>query len=101
LQQVLWNLLKNAIKFTPSGGRIRIATEETDGSMIVRVCDNGIGIRPEQLRTIFKPFEQGDVSTTRLFGGLGLGLTISNALAQAHGGQLEAASEGEAKGSTF
>jgi PAS domain S-box-containing protein len=102
LQQILWNLLKNAIKFTPAGGRISVNTEDdSDGMIRVRVSDTGIGIRPEQLRSIFQPFEQGDASTTRMFGGLGLGLTISKALAEAHGGELGAHSEGENKGSTF
>jgi PAS domain S-box-containing protein len=101
-QQVVWNLVKNSIKFTKAGGRITIGTRnDDDGKLIVTVSDTGIGIRPDQLAKIFKPFEQGDTSTTRLFGGLGLGLSISRALAEAHGGELIAQSEGEDKGATF
>ncbi|MGH7214673.1 MAG: PAS domain-containing sensor histidine kinase, partial [Tepidisphaeraceae bacterium] len=79
LQQVLWNLLKNAVKFTPEGGHVVIATEEIDGGHTVRISikDDGMGIEPDVLPRIFEAFEQGERSVTRRFGGLGLGLAIS------------------------
>lgn len=102
LQQILWNIVKNAAKFTPDGGWIhvrthRVANERTQ----VRVADSGIGISPEVLPRIFDAFEQGDEQITRQFGGLGLGLAISKALAELHGGAITASSSGEGSGSTF
>lgn len=102
LQQILWNLLKNAVKFTPAGGRIVIETLNLDENRIeVRVIDSGLGIDPENLSKIFNAFEQGGSEITRQFGGLGLGLAISKALADLHGGKLSARSDGRGRGSTF
>jgi signal transduction histidine kinase len=102
LQQVLWNLIRNSIKFTPAAGFIRVTTEDTpDGSIEVRVSDTGRGIEKEVLPRLFSPFEQGEESIPRRFGGLGLGLAISKALVQAHGGTLGAESPGRGKGATF
>jgi PAS domain S-box-containing protein len=101
LQQILWNLMKNAVKFTPQAGRINITSTNSDGKLRIAVADSGIGIQHEALEMLFDAFEQGDASITRRFGGLGLGLTISKALAEMHGGTLTAASEGTDKGATF
>lgn len=105
LTQVFWNLLKNAIKFTPPGGQIFVrARNELDKEqswLIVEVQDTGIGIAPEILPRIFGAFEQGDRSITQQFGGLGLGLAITKAIVDAHGGAITAASEGPDKGSIF
>jgi signal transduction histidine kinase/ActR/RegA family two-component response regulator len=102
LQQVFWNLIKNAIKFTGGGGMIaiRTATIESDG-IRVEVTDTGIGITPEVLPRIFEAFEQGSTSITRKFGGLGLGLSISKTLVEAHHGRITAHSAGEGRGATF
>src|SRR5438132_639915 len=101
-QQIIWNLLKNAIKFTPEGGEIVISSENPSGTMLtVTVRDTGIGIEPDAMRRIFDPFEQGNRSFERRVGGLGLGLTISKSLAQAHGGTLTVQSDGPDRGSTF
>lgn len=102
LQQVFWNLLKNAVKFTPDGGEIRVSTQNTEnGEIEVRVADNGIGILPSRLDKIFNAFEQGDPAITRQFGGLGLGLAISRALIEAHGGTIRAESDPRQKGAEF
>jgi signal transduction histidine kinase/ActR/RegA family two-component response regulator len=102
LQQVVWNLAKNATKFTPPGGAITITTEDADGDRLaIRVADTGIGIAPEVLPRIFDAFEQGGRETTKKFGGLGLGLAISKALVEAHGGTLAAFSGGQGEGATF
>jgi PAS domain S-box-containing protein len=102
LQQMVWNLVKNAAKFTPTGGRIRIATRRAgEGQVEVEVRDTGKGISPEALPHIFDPFEQGDPAITRQFGGLGLGLSIAKAVADRHGGTIRAASEGLGRGSSF
>ncbi len=102
VQQILWNLVKNAIKFTQSGGTIRIESENLpDGRLQIAVTDTGVGIALHLLPKIFDAFEQGSREVTRLFGGLGLGLTISKALTEAHGGKLTAHSDGAGKGSTF
>jgi PAS domain S-box-containing protein len=101
-QQILWNLLKNAIKFTPDGGRIRIlTTNPTAICLRIVVTDSGVGIAPEALPHIFGAFEQGGYAVTQRFGGLGLGLAISQALAQLHEGKITAASAGPGTGSTF
>jgi signal transduction histidine kinase len=101
-QQIIWNLLKNAIKFTPEGGEIVISSENPSETMLtVRVRDTGIGVEPEVMQRIFDPFEQGNRSFEHRFGGLGLGLAISRSLAQAHGGTLTAQSDGSNHGSTF
>jgi signal transduction histidine kinase len=102
LQQVFWNLLKNAVKFTPDGGTIVVATESTSGSMLrITVADTGIGIDPDVLPRIFNAFEQGEQSITRRFGGMGLGLAISSTLIEMHGGRLSALSDGAGHGSSF
>jgi PAS domain S-box-containing protein len=102
LQQVLWNLLKNAVKFTPSGGRIEVRTAQSGTeSLRIEVADNGIGIDPGALPGIFNAFEQGDAGHARQFGGLGLGLAISRALVELHGGVLTAASAGRGQGAVF
>lgn len=103
LQQVLWNLLRNAIKFTPEGGSIRVRTLDVEGSERVRteITDTGIGIAAEALPKIFDAFEQGERFITRQFGGLGLGLAITKALVELHGGNMGVASEGLGRGATF
>ena len=101
LQQVLWNLLKNAIKFTPHGGCVGVRCRQNENHVIVEVNDSGIGIEPEALPRVFNAFEQTERSITRQFGGLGLGLAISKALVEMHGGTVSAHSEGRDKGATF
>jgi PAS domain S-box-containing protein len=104
LQQVFWNLVKNAAKFTPPGGRITVRTRN-EGSdparAVVAVSDTGIGIDPDALPRIFNAFEQAEDDITRRFGGLGLGLAISKSVAEAHGGTLTAHSAGRDRGATF
>lgn len=101
LQQAIWNLLSNAVKFTPEGGRIDIALECVGDRAIVRVADTGIGIAPEFLPFAFERFRQADSTTTRTFGGLGLGLAIVRHLVELHGGTVEAESPGIGQGATF
>lgn len=102
IQQVFWNVLKNAAKFTPEGGRIDIkTTNDSEGRIVVAITDNGVGMTPEVVARIFQPFTQGHDDTHRRFGGLGLGLTIARAFVEAHGGTIDAASEGPQRGSTF
>jgi signal transduction histidine kinase/CheY-like chemotaxis protein len=102
LQQVFWNLLNNAIKFTPAGGKIELATSVFDGTEFrVRITDSGHGIDSDSLARIFDPFEQGDLSVSRQFGGLGLGLAISKGIVDAHEGQILAESLGFGRGATF
>ncbi len=102
LQQVFWNLLKNASKFTPEGGAITICSYCPPGEHHrVEVMDTGIGMEAEAVERIFRPFEQANVSITREFGGLGLGLAIAKATVEAHGGTLRASSPGPGQGATF
>jgi PAS domain S-box-containing protein len=101
LQQVLWNLLKNAGKFTPKGGRVTVRTRDEGGGVVLDVTDNGQGIKSELLPRIFDPFEQGGDEVTRRHGGMGLGLAIAKAVVDLHGGTLAAASDGEGRGATF
>jgi PAS domain S-box-containing protein len=102
LQQIFWNLLSNAAKFTPPGNSIIISTSDTaDGNLRAVVSDRGLGIEPAVLPKIFNAFEQGDSSLKRAFGGLGLGLTITRSLVEAHGGTIQAESGGHGKGATF
>jgi PAS domain S-box-containing protein len=102
LQQVFWNLIKNAVKFTPMGGRIRVITANPrPGRIEIAVIDPGIGIAPEDLPRLFNAFEQGNPEITRSFGGLGLGLAICKALVDQHGGVLTGLSPGRGQGATF
>ncbi|KFA93021.1 sensor protein [Archangium violaceum Cb vi76] len=101
LQQVCWNLLVNAVKFTPAGGRVYVRVERDERELRVRVTDTGKGIRADFLPHLFERFWQADGSATREHGGLGLGLAIVHHLVGLHGGQVRAESEGEGKGSTF
>ena len=98
LMQVFWNVIKNAIKFTPEGGAIHIESVNDAGKLIVRVSDNGIGIEPELLPRIFDSFEQGVRRVQAGQGGLGLGLAISRAIIEAHQGEVEASSPGKNRG---
>jgi PAS domain S-box-containing protein len=101
LQQIIWNLLSNAIKFTPVGGTVRVRTCDHAGRLQIRVADTGIGIDPRFLPHVFDAFEQGGESMTRRFGGLGLGLTITKALVDMHGGEIHVASAGLDCGAEF
>jgi signal transduction histidine kinase/CheY-like chemotaxis protein len=101
LQQVLSNLLGNALKFTPSGGRVAVSARVEGGTAVLRVQDTGIGIAPDFLPHVFDRFRQADGSTTRRHGGLGLGLSIVRQLVELHGGTVSAASEGPGRGATF
>jgi PAS domain S-box-containing protein len=101
LQQVVWNLLSNAVKFTPRGGSVRVALRERDSHVEIEVSDSGIGITPDLLPHVFERFRQGDSSSTRLQGGLGLGLTLVKQLVELHGGTVTAESRGVGQGATF
>jgi signal transduction histidine kinase len=101
LQQVIWNLLSNAVKFTPRGGRIQVLLERVNSHVTLSVSDNGDGIAPEFLPYVFDRFRQADQTTTRAFGGLGLGLSIVKHLVELHGGVVRVKSEGQGKGSSF
>ncbi len=104
LQQVFWNVLKNAAKFTPMNGRVTVETHVADRNrLLVRVTDSGIGMTPAELERIFEAFSQGEhaESSTHQFGGLGLGLAITERLVQLHGGVIRATSPGRGAGSTF
>ena len=101
LQQVVWNLLKNASKFTRRGGEIRLSSRSEGKKFLLTVSDNGVGIDPSVLPTIFDAFSQGGEWVAREYGGLGLGLAISKATVEAHGGTIKAESSGVGQGSTF
>ncbi|MGL6344694.1 MAG: hybrid sensor histidine kinase/response regulator, partial [Waterburya sp.] len=101
LQQVFWNLLSNAVKFTPDGGKVDIWLEQVQNNVQIRVTDTGIGISPEFLPHVFERFRQADGSTTRQYGGLGLGLALVKHLVELHGGTVTAESLGEDQGATF
>jgi len=105
LMQVFWNLLNNAVKFTPAGGTVRVRSRvgsAHSGRWIeVEIADTGIGIEPEMLPRVFDAFEQADRRITRRFGGLGLGLAVSRAILELHGGTLTASSQGHGSGATF
>jgi len=101
LQQVLWNLVRNAVKFSPAGGHIRIEVDDEDARLRLRCIDDGIGIEESALGTIFSAFEQANDDIARRFGGLGLGLAIAQGLVTEHGGELSVASDGLGRGATF
>jgi CheY-like chemotaxis protein len=101
LQQVIWNLLTNAIKFTPKGGRVEIRSQRIDSGIEIVVADTGQGIDGDFLPYVFDRFRQADTSSTRTHGGVGLGLAIVRHLTELHGGTVFAASEGKGKGATF
>ncbi|MEA5506330.1 chemotaxis protein CheB [Halotia wernerae UHCC 0503] len=101
LQQVLWNLLTNTIKFTPIGGRVEITLEAVDNHAEIRVSDTGIGISADLLPYIFERFRQGDSSSSKVSQGLGLGLSIVRNLVEVHGGTVQAQSPGEGQGTTI
>jgi CheY-like chemotaxis protein/anti-sigma regulatory factor (Ser/Thr protein kinase) len=101
LQQIIWNILSNAVKFTEGGGRVELRVENSDGKARVIVEDTGVGIEPSFLPHVFDRFRQADPSTTRQYGGLGLGLAIVDALARMHRGDVKAESEGIGRGARF
>src|SRR5687767_443959 len=101
LQQIVLNLVSNAIKFSHDGGIIDVQIRTGQSTVDLVVCDSGQGIAPDFLRSVFEPFLQGDGSSTRLHGGLGLGLSIVRHLVDAHGGTVSAHSAGEGRGATF
>lgn len=101
LQQVMWNVIRNAVKFTPPGGTITITTNDIDNQFRFRIKDTGIGFDAAAKPKLFHAFEQAGRDITRQFGGLGLGLTISRSIVQAHGGQIIAESKGFQQGATF
>ena len=101
LQQVVWNLLTNAVKFTPKNGKIKVKVQRIESHVEIVVSDSGVGISSEFLPYVFDRFRQADASTTRIHGGLGLGLSIVRQLVDLHGGNISVHSEGEGKGATF
>lgn len=101
LQQIASNLIGNAIKFTPKGGRVEVIVSQVSGAVELAVGDDGIGIAPALLPQLFERFKQSNASRTRQYGGLGLGLSIVKHLVQAHGGSVAATSEGEGRGARF
>jgi CheY-like chemotaxis protein len=101
MEQIILNLLTNAAKYTPPGGRIELSAHRLDGEILITVRDNGIGILPGRLPEMFQLFAQGERSIARSEGGLGIGLTIVQKLVEMHGGRVEAHSEGLNRGSTF
>jgi signal transduction histidine kinase len=101
IQQVVWNLLANAVKFTPEGGRVHVRVARVDGTVEIEVRDTGIGIREEFLPHVFDRFRQAEQGASRRFAGLGLGLAIAKQLIELQGGTIAAQSEGEGRGATF
>lgn len=101
LRQIIWNLLSNALKFTPKNGSVQVKLQRTESHVVIAVSDSGVGIKPDFLPHIFERFSQADGSTTREHGGLGLGLAIVRHLVELHGGTIRAESPGEGLGSTF
>jgi signal transduction histidine kinase len=101
LQQCVWNLLTNAIKFTPKGGKVQVSLERVNSHLEICVSDDGEGIEPDLLPHLFERFRQGDATTTRRHGGLGLGLSIVKHLVEMHGGKARVKSPGPGQGSTF
>jgi signal transduction histidine kinase len=101
LQQVVWNLVANAIKFTPPGGHVEVALTGSEGAVVLAVSDDGMGIAPEFLPYVFERFRQADGTSTRAHGGLGLGLSLVRHLVELHGGHVRAQSPGLGRGATF
>ena len=101
LQQVIWNLLSNGVKFTPQGGSVNVTAQREDAIVAIEVEDSGIGIKPEFLSQVFERFRQAENGTTRVHGGLGLGLAIAKQIVELHGGNISVKSEGDGKGATF
>jgi signal transduction histidine kinase len=101
LRQVVYNLLENAVTFTPAGGRVDVTLEQDPSTVRIRVRDNGAGFSPEAASTLFSRFQQRNWSSTRARGGLGIGLALTKALIELHGGTITAASEGLGQGATF
>ena len=101
LQQVVWNLLSNAVRFTPASGRVIVSIARTDAFDTLRVRDTGAGIEPQFVPYVFEPFRQADAASTRAHGGLGIGLTIVRRLTEMHGGTVAVASDGAGLGATF
>jgi signal transduction histidine kinase/ActR/RegA family two-component response regulator len=101
LQQVVWNLLSNAVRFTPAGGKVTVLLSRDDGFDTLRVRDTGAGIDPQFVPYVFEPFRQADAASTRTHGGLGIGLTIVRRLTEMHGGTVAVASDGPGLGATF
>ncbi len=101
LQQVVWNLLTNAVRFTPSGGKVTVLIARSEGFDVLRVRDTGAGIDPQFVPFVFEPFRQADAASTRAHGGLGIGLTIVRRITEMHGGTVEVSSDGPGLGATF
>jgi CheY-like chemotaxis protein len=101
VQQILWNVLSNAVKFTPRDGRVDVTLKQDRSTAEISIKDSGVGIEPDFLPHVFERFRQGDSSLHRAFGGLGLGLTIVRQLMELHGGTVQGASAGADRGSTF
>jgi CheY-like chemotaxis protein len=101
LQQIMWNLLSNAVKFTPKGGKVQVVLERVNSHLEITVADTGQGILPDFLPYVFDRFRQADASSTRKFGGLGLGLAIAKQLVELHGGTVRVKSAGEGRGASF
>ncbi len=101
LRQIVWNILSNAVKFTPAGGRVDVRLERASGKAVLVVEDSGEGITPDLLPHVFDRFRQADSSTTRRHAGLGLGLSIVRQLVELHGGRASAESPGQGLGATF
>ena len=101
LQQVVWNLISNAVRFTPAGGKVSVSLSRTDGFDTLRVRDTGAGIDPQFVPHVFEPFRQADAASTRTHGGLGIGLTIVRRLTEMHGGTVTVSSDGPGLGATF
>src|SRR5262249_14470184 len=101
LRQVIWNLVSNAVKFTPRNGSVEVNCQRTDFHIVLSVSDSGEGIKPDFLPRVFERFSQANGSTTRAHGGLGLGLAIVRHLVELHGGSVRAESQGEGHGATF